>query len=201
MSEGYLGMIYGINVMNTPNKHGSHKNIWLNHKLFMVPKTLSLCYMHVDRPISQIPQCTLDICPTMHHFVTEMCTHVHISVTKWCMEGYGTVALWDLWIGSIISMLSWFAEKMCCIEIVYFSIILLGYSLLTFPIKEDINPCWSSMAHILAPGDLSMAGLQGIVRVLSGHCQAFDRLHHLADISETIILVPYPLCMFCCNSF
>ena len=26
--------------------------------------------------------------PTIHHFVTEMCTHVHISVTKWCIEGY-----------------------------------------------------------------------------------------------------------------
>ena len=34
--------------------------------------------------------------PTMHHFVTEMCTHVHISVTKWCIVGYGTGALWDL---------------------------------------------------------------------------------------------------------
>ena len=29
--------------------------------------------------------------PTMHHFVTEMCTHVHISVTKWCIVGCG----WD----------------------------------------------------------------------------------------------------------
>ena len=26
--------------------------------------------------------------PTMHYFVTEMCTCVHISVTKWCIEGY-----------------------------------------------------------------------------------------------------------------
>ena len=25
--------------------------------------------------------------PTMHHFVTEMCTGVHISVTKWCIVG------------------------------------------------------------------------------------------------------------------
>ena len=33
--------------------------------------------------------------PTMHHFVTEMCTCVHISVTKWCIVGYGTGALWD----------------------------------------------------------------------------------------------------------
>ena len=34
--------------------------------------------------------------PTMHHFVTEMCTHVHISVTKWCIVEYGTDALWDM---------------------------------------------------------------------------------------------------------
>ena len=26
--------------------------------------------------------------PTMHHFVTEMCTCVHISVTKWCIVRY-----------------------------------------------------------------------------------------------------------------
>ena len=39
--------------------------------------------------------------PTMHHFVTEMCTCVHISVTKWCIVGYLTDALWDLWDGSI----------------------------------------------------------------------------------------------------
>ena len=41
--------------------------------------------------------------PTMHHFVTEMCTCVHISVTKWCIVGYLYDALWDLWNGSIES--------------------------------------------------------------------------------------------------
>ena len=25
--------------------------------------------------------------PTMHHFVTEMCTRVHIPVTSWCIAG------------------------------------------------------------------------------------------------------------------
>ena len=40
--------------------------------------------------------------PTMHLFVTEMCTRVHISVTKWCIVGYGTGALWDLRDGSIV---------------------------------------------------------------------------------------------------
>ena len=35
-------------------------------------------------------------CPTMHYFLTEMCTRVHISVTKWCIVGYGACALWDI---------------------------------------------------------------------------------------------------------
>ena len=39
--------------------------------------------------------------PTVHHFVTEMCTRVHISVTKWCIVGYGTGEFWNLWDGSI----------------------------------------------------------------------------------------------------
>ena len=34
--------------------------------------------------------------PTMHHFVTEMCTCVHISVTKWCIVGYLSGALCNL---------------------------------------------------------------------------------------------------------
>ena len=31
--------------------------------------------------------------PTMHHFVTEMCTCLHISVTKWCNVGYWVIYL------------------------------------------------------------------------------------------------------------
>ena len=38
--------------------------------------------------------------PTMHHFVTEMCTCVHISVTKWRTVGY-LPASWEFWGGSI----------------------------------------------------------------------------------------------------
>ena len=45
--------------------------------------------------------------PTMHHFVTEMCTHVHISVTKWCIVGYLSDALWELWGGSIWIVVQW----------------------------------------------------------------------------------------------
>ena len=41
--------------------------------------------------------------PTMHHFVTEMCTPVHISVTKWYIVGYLSDAFQDLWDGSIIN--------------------------------------------------------------------------------------------------
>ena len=43
-----------------------------------------------------------ELCPTMHHFVTEMSTCVHISVTNWCIVGYLPDALWDLWNGSIL---------------------------------------------------------------------------------------------------
>ena len=39
--------------------------------------------------------------PTMHHFVTEMCTCVHISVTKWCFVGYLPDAFWVLCDGFI----------------------------------------------------------------------------------------------------
>ena len=42
--------------------------------------------------------------PTIHHFVTEMCTDVHISVTKWCIVEYGTGILWDLCDRSISSV-------------------------------------------------------------------------------------------------
>ena len=45
--------------------------------------------------------------PTMHHFVTEMCTHVHISVTKWCIVGYLPNTLWDLLDGSISWLIPW----------------------------------------------------------------------------------------------
>ena len=38
----------------------------------------------------------LDWYPTMHHFVTEMCTFMHISVAKLCIVGYRTSALWNL---------------------------------------------------------------------------------------------------------
>ena len=37
--------------------------------------------------------------PTMHFFVTEMCTCVLISVTTWCIVGCLCDALWDLWDG------------------------------------------------------------------------------------------------------
>ena len=35
------------------------------------------------------------IYPTMHHFVTEMCTRVQISVAKWCIVGCGNGVSWD----------------------------------------------------------------------------------------------------------
>ena len=38
--------------------------------------------------------------PTMHHFVTEMCTCAHFCY-KWCIVGYLSDAIWDLWDGSV----------------------------------------------------------------------------------------------------
>ena len=51
--------------------------------------------------------------PTMHHFVTEMCTNVHISVTK--------SALWDIWciVGFIIWIPTQHANTICIILVVY----------------------------------------------------------------------------------
>ena len=51
-----------------------------------------------NKPLPSWPSCCMhytshkshnasDKYPTMHHFVTEMCTHVHISVTEWCIVG------------------------------------------------------------------------------------------------------------------
>ena len=53
-----------------------------------------------NRPIWNKSHDAFDKCPTIHHFVTKMCTHMHMSVTKWCIVRYGTGALWDLWIWS-----------------------------------------------------------------------------------------------------
>ena len=36
--------------------------------------------------------------PTMHHFVTEMCTCMHFSVAKWCIVGHLSNALWDIYL-------------------------------------------------------------------------------------------------------
>ena len=49
--------------------------------------------------------------PTIHRFVTEMCTQVHISVSNWCIVGYGTGALWDLCNKSIGIMLAACSES------------------------------------------------------------------------------------------
>ena len=54
-----------------------------------------LGYVAAINPSHKYPKATGKY-PTMHHFVTEMCTCVHISVTKWCIVGYETGALWDL---------------------------------------------------------------------------------------------------------
>ena len=50
----------------------------------------SVILVYLNLHVAQIPQCIRKH-PTMHHFVTKMCTCVHISVTKWCIVGYGLV--------------------------------------------------------------------------------------------------------------
>ena len=54
----------------------------------------------VNRPISKSHNASIPY-PTIHHFITEMCTCVHISVAKWCIVTYSTDALCDFWDGSI----------------------------------------------------------------------------------------------------
>ena len=59
--------------------------------------------------------------PTMHHFVTEMCTYVYTSVTKCCIMGYFPDALWNLWGGSITPLqvkplqIAWKKQGALCI--------------------------------------------------------------------------------------
>ena len=59
-----------------------------------------------NRPIPQISQCIRQY-PTMHHFITEICTRVHISVTNRRIVGYGTDAAWDLCNWSIEGRISY----------------------------------------------------------------------------------------------
>ena len=57
--------------------------------------------------IALILQCT---CPISHN-APLWNRNVHISVPKWCIVGYGTGALWDLWIWSfdVIQRWDWIA--------------------------------------------------------------------------------------------
>ena len=50
----------------------------------------------INRHVAQIPQCTSRPYPTVHHFVTGMCTCVHIYVLEWCILVYAADALWDI---------------------------------------------------------------------------------------------------------
>ena len=57
-----------------------------------------LCLSDGNRPISLIPQCT---CPMSHNAPMKLkCAYF---CAEWCIEGYGTCALWDLRIWSIIA--------------------------------------------------------------------------------------------------
>ena len=64
----------------------------------MAADALAHCVVKSSTAIDQSykSQHALDTYPTMHHYVTEMCTHVHISVTKLC------IVIWDLCIMGIV---------------------------------------------------------------------------------------------------
>ena len=67
----------------------------LTHSKYMkliLSVTIDLLHKSYNAPVTY---------PTVHYFVTEMCTCVHISVTKWYIVLYVSDALWDLWDGSI----------------------------------------------------------------------------------------------------
>ena len=90
------------------------RHIWMRHR----PKMSSyLRFYHVNKwnititwdywkgnelVVQRKPSVDTVIFPTMHHYVTEMCTWVHISVTKWWIAGYLTNALWVLLEGCIV---------------------------------------------------------------------------------------------------
>ena len=62
------------------------------------PSPIDLSYKSHNAPV---------LYPTMHHFVTEMCTCVHISVTKWCIVGCltGFIVGFVRWVSS-----TWFGS-------------------------------------------------------------------------------------------
>ena len=63
--------------------------------LVAIVGTLYSDHRHILDPARKINNAS-DKYPTMHHFVTEICTRVHIYVTKRCIVGHDTSA-WDLW--------------------------------------------------------------------------------------------------------
>ena len=66
--------------------------------------------------------------PTMHHFVTRMCTHVHIRVTKYYIVRYLPIALQGSWDGSIaINVLIPLNRKFASLTL-YFSFLLCSLS-------------------------------------------------------------------------
>ena len=60
--------------------------------------------------------------PTMHHFVTKMCTRVHISVAKWCIVGHLFNTSWGLWDGwglHQVSCLSYWSQWLVILSLTY----------------------------------------------------------------------------------
>ena len=89
-----LTIICCQNIHNRQAPHSLHTNSMMSYGMSFVSSkhdrcatsTIDLLHKSNDAPV---------LYPTMHHFVTEMCTCVHISVTKWCIMGYLFTTLWD----------------------------------------------------------------------------------------------------------
>ena len=77
-------LVFHVGVFGSSGGIGDMCSICCRHRAFVQTRNAPIPY------------------PTVHHFLTEMCTGVHISVTKCCIVWYFSDALWDLWHGFII---------------------------------------------------------------------------------------------------
>ena len=113
----------------------------------------------------------LDKYPTMHQFVTEMCTHVHIPVTKWCIVGYVTGALWDLY-NSTYSHQHLFTPSSLTTRLISCASPQLPSDHCTFPVAEngDLPPVTDKLVrHASVPGYLmpGMSFISSYIHILS----------------------------------
>ena len=102
--------------------------------------------------------------PTMHHFITEMCTCVHISVTKWSIVGYLSNILWVVnWCKSHNTEVPYptmhhFITEMCtCVHISVTKWCTVGYlSNVLWDLRDRSNIAWLTRYYSEeGPNDMS----------------------------------------------